>query len=92
MFLERNASNKLLDKLSLARPGIKLADIREQLGSPMYEKSKLEEMIDYGPIKDEQFCKGKILNSFYAGTPPCRAIDVYTDVNNIIIYSTWHGL
>ena len=92
VLLERKASNKLLDMLSLARPGIKLVDIKEHLGSPLYEKYKLEDVMGYGPIKDEQFCKGKKLYSFYAVTPTCRAIDIYADANGVIIHATWHGL
>ena len=64
MLLERNASNKLLDMLSLARPGIKLTDIKEYLGSPMRENYKPEDVIEFSPIKDEQFCIGKKLYSF----------------------------
>lgn len=92
IYLERNASNKLLDMLLLARPGIKLTDIKEQLGSPMQEAHELKDVMEWGPIKDEKFCQGKVLYSFYAVTPTCRAIDVYTDTNGVIIYSTWHGL
>ncbi len=92
ILLERNASNRLLNMLSLARPGIKLTDIKEQLGLPKGEKYELEDVIEYGPIKDKQFCRGKNLYSFYAVTPTCRAIDVYTDANGVIIHTTWHGL
>jgi hypothetical protein len=92
MLLERNASNRLLDMLALARPGIKLTDIKGHLGSPMHENYKLEDMIEFGPIKDKQFCIGKKLYSFYAVTPNCRAIYVYTDANGMIIHATWHDL
>jgi hypothetical protein len=92
VFLKCNASKRLLDKLSLARPGIKLADVKDKLGSPMRACQILEDVIDWGPVKDEQFCKDKYMYSFYAVTPNCRAIDVYTDANGIIIYATWHDL
>jgi hypothetical protein len=92
MLLERDASRRLLEKLSLARPGVKLADIKESLGTPMGEYQTLEKIIMYGPVQDEQFCRGKCMQSFYAVTPNCRAIDVYTDANGIIIYATWHDL
>ena len=92
MLLERNASRRLLEKLSLARPGIKLADVKEKLGPSMRVCQTLKDVIGWGPVKDEQFCKGKYMQSFYAVTPNCRAIDVYTDANGIIIYATWHDL
>ena len=90
--MERNASNKLLNMMLIAKPGVKLDDVRKQLGIPMWEFHKLEDVIEFGPIDNEQFCKGKSLYSFYAVSPPCRAIDVYTDANGVIIYTTWHGL
>lgn len=29
---------------------------------------------------------------FYASAPPCWAIEVYTDVNDLIVYATWQQL
>jgi hypothetical protein len=91
-YLERGASNRLLDKLALATPGTKLADIKDKLGSPMQDFNQLDKILEWGSVKNERFCKDKKLYFFYAATPPCRAIDIYTDANDIIVYATWHGL
>jgi hypothetical protein len=92
LMLERSASNKLLRKLSLAKPGIHISEIREQIGRPMREFSDIEDILEWGSIKDESFCKGKKWFRFYVTTPPCRAIEVYTDTNDIIVYATWQQL
>lgn len=92
LMLERSASNRLLRKLAMAKPGIHISEIREQIGSPMGEFSDIEDILDRGSIKDESFCKGKKLFRFNASTPPCREIVVYTDTNDIIVYTTWKQL
>lgn len=92
MFLEKNASNKLLDMLALAQPDMKLTSIKEQFNAPLRVENDLEKVIEWGSIKNKEFCKGKKLHSFYAVTPTCRAIDVYTDANDMIIFATWHQL
>ncbi|MGB8226275.1 MAG: hypothetical protein WCE45_05350 [Sedimentisphaerales bacterium] len=89
-YLEGSASKRLLDKLALATPGTNLADIKEKLGSPMRDLNQLDEIIEWGQVKNKQFCKDKKLYFFYAVTPTCRAIDVYTDANDVIVYATWY--
>jgi hypothetical protein len=91
-YLERCASNSLLDKLTLTTPGTKLADIKEKLGLCRRKFDKPDEILEWGRVKDKQFCKGKKLYFFDGGTPPCRELDVYTDANDVIVYATWHGL
>ena len=86
------SNNGLLRKLALAKPGIKISEISEQLGPIMRECGNLEDVLDWGSIKDESFCKDKRLFWFYATTPPCRAIEVYTDPNGIVVYATWRQL
>ncbi len=49
-------------------------------------------MTTVGPIKSRAFCHGKKLSMFYAFTPPCRGLAVYTDPNNLILFVTWQGL
>jgi hypothetical protein len=90
--LELRASNTLLAKCALLRPGMNLSTVTSQLGQMMYEKTNLEEIVAFGSIKDASFCRGKKLFWFYASTPPCRALEVYTDTNNIVVYVTWRGL
>ena len=90
--LQLRASNAILDKISLAQPGTYLPAITNQLGQFMYEITDPEDMVRHGGVKDMTYCAGKKLSTFYASTPPCRTIDVYTDTNNIIILTTWHGL
>jgi len=90
--LERCSSNRLLHKLALAKPGIHISEVREQLGTPMREFSDIEDVLSWGSIKDESFCKGRKLFRFYVTTPPCRAIEVYTDTNDVIVYATWRQL
>ncbi|GEM_PF-2678364 len=91
-FLEKNASNKLLDMLALAEPGVKLATIQKQFNIPMRVENDVEKVMEWGPFKNKQFCTGKKLHSFYAVTPTCRAIDIYTDANDVIVTATWHQL
>ena len=90
--LELRANNQLLHKLSLIKPGVNLADVKMQLGTQMRELKGIEEIIEWGSIKDRTFCKGKKLFWFYASTPPCRVLEVYTDTNDIVVFTTWHGL
>lgn len=90
--MERYATNLLLDKLALAKPGVHISEISQKLGTQMREHSKLDEVIDWGSVKDESFCKDKKLYWFYASTPPCRVLEVYTDANDYIVYVTWSGL
>lgn len=49
-------------------------------------------MLNIGSIKDRSFCEGKKLFWFAGGLPPARALEVYTDTNNIVVYVTWQGL
>ncbi len=90
--LELRASNQLLQKLALAKPGVRLSQISGQLGSPMREFSDVKELLEWGTVKDESFCSGKKLFRFYGVTPPCRSVDVYTDANDVIVYATWGQL
>lgn len=90
--LEARAADILLQNLALARPGIRLSEIRARLGTPYGEFTKMEDVISGGRIKDKAFCQNRRLFRFYASTPPCRTIDVYTDTNDVIVYATWTGL
>ena len=89
---ERRAQEKLLEKLALAKPGIRLSDVRGQLGRPMGEYAAIDDVVSWGNVKDRVFCTDKKLFRFYVSTPPCRAVDVYTDANDVIVYATWTGL
>ncbi len=86
------AAQRLLDKLTLAKPGVHISEISEQLGSQMREHSELDEVILWGRVKDKAFCKDKKLYWFKASTPPCRVLEVYTDTNDYVVYVTWSGL
>ena len=90
--MELRASNELLRKIALLQPGTSLASVTNQLGSIMREEKDLDRIISFGIIKDRTYCQDKKLFWFYASTPPCRALQVYTDTNNVIVYVTWHGL
>ena len=87
-----NASNKLLHKLTIAKAGTNLELIAEQLGSKLWETSDVDEMMVRGSIKDPAFYQGKKLFLFYASAPPCRAIEIYTDKNGVILFVTWQQL
>ncbi len=87
--LELRASNRLLQKLALAKPGVRISQIAGQLGPPMREFSNVKEILAWGNVKDESFCSGKKLFRFHAVSPPCRTVDVYTDANDVIVYATW---
>ena len=90
--LERRSREELLQKLALVRPGVHILEIGGQLGQPMREWSNADDVLAWGRMKDESFCAGKRLSRFYASTPPCRVVDVYTDVNGTVVYATWTGL
>jgi hypothetical protein len=90
--LQRNATNRLLNKLTLAKPGIHISEISQQLGTQMRELSELDEVVSWGSVKDKSFCKDKKLYWFYVSTPPCRVLEIYTDTNDYIVYVTWSGL
>jgi len=90
--LELRASNQLLQKLALAKPGIRVSEIAEQLGPQMREYSDVKEILAWGNVKDESYCRDKKWFRFYATSPPCRTVEVYTDVNDVIVYATWGQL
>ena len=90
--VELRASNRLLQKLALAKPGIRVSEIAEQLGPQMRECSDVKEILAWGTVKDESYCSGKKLFRFHAVSPPCRTIDAYTDANDVIVYATWGQL
>ena len=92
LILELRASNKLLRNIALLQPGTILASVTNQLGSMMREEKDLDSIISFGNIKDRTYCQDKKLFWFYVSTPPCRALQVYTDTNDVIVYVTWHGL
>ena len=89
--IKRQSPEELLKKLALARPGVRLAEIRDQLGPSMGEWTNPDDVLAWGRVKEKPFCKNKKLFRFYASTPPCRAVDVYTDANAVIVYATWTG-
>ena len=90
--IELYAANRLLNKLKLAKPGVHISEISQELGREMREENELEQVILWGSVKDESFCKGKNLYWFYASTPPCRVLEIYTDAGGNIEYVTWSGL
>jgi len=92
LWLEARSSKELLGKLALARPGVHLSEISDRLGPQMRECSSVADVLIWGSVKDETFCRGKKLSWFYATTPPCRVIEVYTDANDVIVYATWQQL
>ncbi len=90
--LERRSQEELLQKLAMARPGVRLSEIRARLGPPMGEYTNPDDVLAWGCVKEKAFCENKKLYRFYASTPPCRTVDVYTDANDIIVHATWTGL
>lgn len=90
--LENRSREELLEKLALAKPGVPISAISKQLGPPMGEYSNTDEVLAWGTVKDRSFCQNKRLLRFYASTPPCRALDVYTDATGVVVYATWTGL
>ena len=56
------------------------------------EWTKPEDILAWGRVSDKSFCQEKKLFRFYGSTPPRRAVDVYTDANDVIVYATWVGL
>jgi hypothetical protein len=90
--LERRSREELLQTLALAKPGVQVSEIRSRIGKPMGEWSDTHDILDWGTVKEKSFCDGKRLLRFHVSTPPCRALDVYTDVNGVIVYATWTGL
>jgi len=89
---ELRASNTLLRKIKVLQSGTYLPSVTNKLGYLMYEIADAEYMTIQGSIKDPAFCQNKKLFWFAASTPPCRALEVYTDTNNVVVYVTWQGL
>jgi hypothetical protein len=89
LFLELRASNKTLNQLNLVKPGIHISKIEEKLGKPMAVRNANE---GFGTLRDDDFCNEKKLYWFYISTPPCRVIEVYTDKDDIVVYTTWNSL
>lgn len=86
------ASNTVLRKIRLVQPGTHIGSITNQLG-PMWDPiTNIDFMTRRGSITNPSFCKDKKLYRFYAATPPCRELDVYTDTNDVVVYVTWQGL
>jgi len=56
------------------------------------ELSEVDDIAHFGSIKDPSFLQGKKLFAFYVPGPPCRAIEIYTDANNTILFVTWQQL
>lgn len=90
--LELQASNTLLRKIRLVKPGIYLPSVTNELGRMMYEIRDTDHMINLGSVKDRTFCGDKKLFWFGASGPPCRALEVYTDTNDVVVYVTWQKL
>jgi len=90
--LELRASNTLLRKLKVLQPGVTLSSVTNQLGYMMYEIKDVEYMTILGSIKDTSFCKDKKLFWFAASAPPCRALEIYTDTNDVVVFVTWQKL
>jgi len=90
--LKCRSHEDLLDRLALVKPGIPIAQISSQLGEPMGEYTKEDDVFAWGTVKDKSFCRGKRLLRFHVSTAPCRTMDVYTDANGVIVYTTWAEL
>ena len=90
--LQQRSANILLDKIALVRPGICLRTIAKDLGPKLQEIDNVDYMIRIGPIRNPAFCQGKKLFIFHASSPPCRAIAVYTDSNDMVVYTAWQKL
>jgi hypothetical protein len=87
-----NASNTLLRKLGNLRPGVNVNSVKDELGIELHTYTDTDSILVIGRIKDETFCQGKRLHVFFVSGLPDRAIDVYTDKDDVIAYVTWHGL
>ena len=91
-FCQLCASNLLLQKIKLVPPGVQLQSVTNQLGLMLYEFTDLDVIIQRGSIKDRRFCQDKKLFWFATPLPPSRALEVYTDTNDVVVYVTWQGL
>ncbi len=89
LFVLLRASDKTLNQLNLVKPGIHISKVEEKLGKPMAIR---DANLGFGTLKDDNFCIGKKLYWFYISTPPCRVIEVYTDKDDIVVYTTWNSL
>ena len=97
LFMERNESHKLLNKMALLTPGTHLDLVKDQLGQEIHAHegttpNDVEYMMRRGRIQNPVFLQDKKQFWFYASTPPCRVVEVYTDKNNIILFVTWQQL
>ncbi len=51
-----------------------------------------KDVLIWGAVEDEAFCQDKKLYWFNATTLPYRALEVYTDTNDVVVYATWRQL
>jgi hypothetical protein len=90
--IELHASNTLLNSWATVQLGSNISYVKSNLGKPMREMTTMEDIAGFASIKDPNFLQNKKLFWFYVSTPPCRVLEVYTDVNDVVVYSTWQGL
>ena len=84
-------TERLLYRMQIAKPGMNIELVMNQLGRKITETSDVQEMEywnRWGGIEDASFFYGKKLYRFYI-TPPCRVLEIYTDTNNVIVFVTW---
>ena len=87
--LALRATNVLLRQIAEVKPGVSVDSIRNKLDSEMLACTDVESIIHNGTIKDDNFCKDKKLFLFYSSMPPTRALEVYTDTNNVVVFVSW---
>ena len=90
--VERRSQEGLLEKLAIAKPTARLPEVAQPTGATNGRMDQTRRCPPLGRVKEKAFCKDKKLFRFYATTPPCRTVDVYTDANDVIVYATWTGL
>jgi hypothetical protein len=86
---ECHDSDALLHMLAAAKPGVRISEIREKLGPQDGMFTDVKDMLRWGTMEDESFCRGKKLFQFRGVLCPYRTVWVYTDANDAVVYATW---
>jgi len=89
--LSNRASDQVLNAIHRVEPGMHIALVRERLGKEMYEIDDEAWMDLNASLKKSEFRKGKKLYWFYVSAPPARAIEIYTNQEDRVVYVTWQG-
>jgi hypothetical protein len=86
------SSDKLLNQIGMVKPGINIFSVTNHFEKMMYEIDDVDRVVSFGSVKNLEYCKDKRLFWFIVSGIPYRALEIYTDKDNIVTYVTWRSL